>query len=93
MFESLGVQVRCQPGGGEGLEKRKGVVARRSENSVFVPAHHFGAGSMSDQKKKASISIFFSWTSSSSADDADPRSSFFLHPLDELNGFARQALQ
>jgi len=29
MFDSLGVQVPCPAGGGEGLEKRKGVVARR----------------------------------------------------------------
>jgi hypothetical protein len=29
MLDRLGVKVPCPAGGGEGLEKRKGVVARR----------------------------------------------------------------
>jgi len=36
MFDSLGVKVPVQPGGGEGLEKRKGVVARRGLKEAWI---------------------------------------------------------
>lgn len=55
MFDKFRVKVPVQPGGGEGLEKRKGVVARGSERSVDQKREAIAAKARGEPKLRFGI--------------------------------------